>query len=190
MVGVDAGGLRKHHWIIAVTGANNTRTEPLRYHGKQNPVSTYKILLHFPKLLTTIGEYYFAVFLRIILYLLEYRILIGCLLLLLLAIMSICVLFWKSLYCYIVARLLVWLFPEIWINTIRKWRGGSVTLSLGQQAAADQRNKTCELQYIPRNMHTVLLCFACCGYAIVHNEFTWSIYPYSSGLLCWHWGNR
>ena len=30
----------------------------------------------------------------------------------------------------------------------------------------------------------------CCGYAIVHNEFTWSIYPYSSGLFCWHWGNR
>ena len=30
----------------------------------------------------------------------------------------------------------------------------------------------------------------CCGYAIVHNAFTWSIYPYSSGLLCWHWGNR
>ena len=30
----------------------------------------------------------------------------------------------------------------------------------------------------------------CCGYAIVHNEFTWSMYPYSSGLLCWHWGNR
>ena len=30
----------------------------------------------------------------------------------------------------------------------------------------------------------------CCGYAIVYNEFTWSIYPYSSGLLCWHWSNR
>ena len=30
----------------------------------------------------------------------------------------------------------------------------------------------------------------CCGYTIVHNEFTWRIYPYSSGLLCWHWGNR
>ena len=29
-----------------------------------------------------------------------------------------------------------------------------------------------------------------CGYAIVHNEFTWSIYSYSSGLLCWHWSNR
>ena len=23
----------------------------------------------------------------------------------------------------------------------------------------------------------------CCGYAIVHNEFTWSIYPYSSGCF-------
>ena len=30
----------------------------------------------------------------------------------------------------------------------------------------------------------------CCGHAIIHNEFTWSIYPYPSGLLCWHWGNR
>ena len=30
----------------------------------------------------------------------------------------------------------------------------------------------------------------CCCYSIVYNEFTWSIYPYSSGLLCWHWGNR
>ena len=28
----------------------------------------------------------------------------------------------------------------------------------------------------------------CCGDAIVHNEFTWSIHPYSSGLICWHWG--
>ena len=46
------------------------------------------------------------------------------------------------------------------------------------------------VQYIPRNMNTVLLCFVCCGYAIIHNEFTWSIYPYSSGFLCWHWGNR
>ena len=29
----------------------------------------------------------------------------------------------------------------------------------------------------------------CCGYVIIHNEFTWCIYPYSPGLLCWHWGN-
>ena len=27
----------------------------------------------------------------------------------------------------------------------------------------------------------------CCGYGIVQNEFTWSIYPYSSGLLFWYW---
>ena len=43
------------------------------------------------------------------------------------------------------------------------------------------------IQYIPRNMHTVLLCFALLWLC---NEFTWSIYPYSSGLLCWHWCNR
>ena len=41
-------------------------------------------------------------------------------------------------------------------------------------------------QYIPRNMHTVLLCFALL-WLCNRNEFTWSIYPYSSGLLCWHW---
>ena len=46
------------------------------------------------------------------------------------------------------------------------------------------------VQYIPRNMHTVLLCFALLWLCNRHNEFTWSIYPYSSGLLCWHWGNR
>ena len=33
-------------------------------------------------------------------------------------------------------------------------------------------------------------CCALLCYVIVHNEFKWSIYPYSSGLLCWHWGNR
>ena len=46
------------------------------------------------------------------------------------------------------------------------------------------------IQYIPRNMHTVLLCFALLWLWMVHNECTWSIYPYLSGLLCWHWGNR
>ena len=40
-----------------------------------------------------------------------------------------------------------------------------------------------QLQYIPRNMHTVfaLLCFV----AVIH----WLIFPYSSGLLHWHCGN-
>ena len=42
---------------------------------------------------------------------------------------------------------------------------------------------------ISQNICTRFCCaLLCCGYAIVHNEFTSSIYPYSSGLLCWHWG--
>ena len=41
----------------------------------------------------------------------------------------------------------------------------------------------CEVQYIPRNMHTVfaLLCFV----VVIH----WLIYPYPSGVLHWHCGN-
>ena len=40
-----------------------------------------------------------------------------------------------------------------------------------------------DLQYIPRNMHTVfaLLCFV----VVIH----WLIFPYLSGLLHWHCGN-
>ena len=51
---------------------------------------------------------------------------------------------------------------------------------------------TCPPTYsISQEICTRFCCaLLCCGYAIVHNEFTWSIYPYWSGLLCWHWGNR
>ena len=54
------------------------------------------------------------------------------------------------------------------------------------------RDRIFETRYnISREICTRFCCaLLCCGYAIVHNEFTWSIYPYSSGLLCWHWGNR
>ena len=40
-----------------------------------------------------------------------------------------------------------------------------------------------DVQYTPRNMHTVfaLLCFV----VVIH----WLIFPYPSGLLHWHWGN-
>ena len=40
-----------------------------------------------------------------------------------------------------------------------------------------------DIQYIPRNMHTVfaLLCFV----VVIH----WLIFPYPSGLLHWHCGN-
>ena len=50
----------------------------------------------------------------------------------------------------------------------------------------------CHVMYsISQKICTRFCCaLLCCGYAIIHNEFTWSIYPYSSGLLCWHWGNR
>ena len=52
-------------------------------------------------------------------------------------------------------------------------------------------NSLCCMQYsISQQLCTQFCCaLLCCGYAIVHNEFT-STYPYSSGLLCWHWGNR
>ena len=50
---------------------------------------------------------------------------------------------------------------------------------------------TARIYSISQEICTRFCCaLLCCGYAIVHNEFTWSIYPYSSGLLCWHWGNR
>ena len=53
-------------------------------------------------------------------------------------------------------------------------------------------NPNCPKRYsIAQEICTRFCCaLLCCGYAIVHNEFTWSIYPYSSGLLCWHRGNR
>ena len=52
-------------------------------------------------------------------------------------------------------------------------------------------NARCATYSISQEICTRFCCaLLCCGYAIVHNEFTWSIYPYSSGLLCWHWGNR
>ena len=52
-------------------------------------------------------------------------------------------------------------------------------------------NASIHIYSISQEICTRFCCaLLCCGYAIVHNEFTWSIYPYSSGLLCWHWGNR
>ena len=59
-----------------------------------------------------------------------------------------------------------------------------------------QQRSFCQLSWdepysISQEICTRFCCaLLCCGYAIVHNEFTWSLYPYSSGLLCWHWGNR
>ena len=46
-----------------------------------------------------------------------------------------------------------------------------------------ESNRKRDVQYIPRNMHTVfaLLCFV----VVIH----WLIFPYPSGLLHWHCGN-
>ena len=54
-----------------------------------------------------------------------------------------------------------------------------VYLSVNVKSTADN----CELQYIPRNVHTVfaLLCFV----VVIH----WLIFTYPSGLLHWHCGN-
>ena len=47
----------------------------------------------------------------------------------------------------------------------------------------DELSHSNDLQYIPRNIHTVfaLLCFV----VVIH----WLIFPYPSGLLHWHCGN-
>ena len=53
----------------------------------------------------------------------------------------------------------------------------------GMYRCMSNRSNTWEVQYIPRNMHTVfaLLCFV----VVIH----WLIFPYPSGLLHWHCGN-
>ena len=62
-------------------------------------------------------------------------------------------------------------------------------------AALHAWERTCHFEHcsysISQEICTRFCCaLLCCGYAIVHNEFTLSIYPHSSGLLCWHWVNR
>ena len=51
------------------------------------------------------------------------------------------------------------------------------------QASNHWMKELLQIQYIPRNMHTVfaLLCFV----VVIH----WLIFPYPSGLLHWHCGN-
>ena len=62
-------------------------------------------------------------------------------------------------------------FSEVW--SVLSWYIPCITW---QASVAD-------VQYIPRNMHTVsaLLCFV----VVIH----WLIFPYPSGLLHWHCGN-
>ena len=52
-----------------------------------------------------------------------------------------------------------------------------------KKSYCDTHMQVVNIQYIPRNMHTVfaLLCFV----VVIH----WLIFPYPSGLLHWHCGN-
>ena len=53
------------------------------------------------------------------------------------------------------------------------------------------RGTTFLIYIISQEICTRFCCaLLCCSYVIIHNEFKWSIYPYWSRLLCWHWGNR
>ena len=69
-------------------------------------------------------------------------------------------------------------------GTSRKlYRKMCVFISIYWQAKWNMLYANNELQYIPRNMHTVfaLLCFV----VVIH----WLSFPYPPGLLHWHCGN-
>ena len=82
-----------------------------------------------------------------------------------------------------------------WINQWLKWIYGynhqmsiSIWLTFWWCGVTTTCNNSlppliAQIQYIPRNMHTVfaLLCFV----VVIH----WLIFPYPSGLLHWHCGN-
>ena len=68
------------------------------------------------------------------------------------------------------------------ICSVIHWKWCRVRLNSPKPAIYRETSDS-ELQYIPRNMHTVfaLLCFV----VVIH----WLIFPYPSGLLHWHCGN-
>ena len=70
-------------------------------------------------------------------------------------------------------------------QTWRRWRGKDDRPMQTSEHCykSGYYNSFSEVQYIPRNMHTVfaLLCFV----VVIH----WMIFPYPSGLLHWHCGN-
>ena len=81
---------------------------------------------------------------------------------------------WKLLYLY--SKLL----PTHDITTTKKKPTKPCAYFIGYAAELCSKTSKRQLQYIPRNMHTVfaLLCFI----VVIH----WLIFPYPSGLLHWH----
>ena len=69
---------------------------------------------------------------------------------------------------------------RLWHSQSAKWIFLSSLCNLNHNFSVDE---LWEIQYIPRNMHTVfaLLCFV----VVIH----WLIFSYPSGLLHWHCGN-
>ena len=97
---------------------------------------------------------------------------------------------------FLLSCALLWLYID-WFSHIHQ--ASHVCIFLGIYCILKKWHKNPVMAEIPQHgiysisqeICTRFCCaLLCCGYAIVHNEFTWSIYPYSSGLLCWHWGNR
>ena len=89
-------------------------------------------------------------------------------------------------YTYVFRVLLFWF---IHIYTVGSCC--NITRLISTRSCLQNCNYKCRTYSVSQEICTWFCCaLLCCGYAIVHNEFTWSIYPYSSGLLCWHWGNR
>ena len=81
------------------------------------------------------------------------------------------------------ASWIVDLSPKYWLNAF-VLRGLGLVVELGLWAVIIRATGLgTQVQYIPRNMHTVfaLLCFV----VVIH----WLIFPYPSGLLHWHRGN-
>ena len=64
------------------------------------------------------------------------------------------------------------------------WENNPISLSPSRLASRLVR-KPCNV-----NQHLVLLRSVCCGCISRSKLFMWFIYPYSSGLLHWYWGNR
>ena len=66
-----------------------------------------------------------------------------------------------------------------WLNFIPDTNENHIQYKVGNKTI----NQFPNVQYIPRNMHTVfaLLCFV----VVIH----WLVFPYPSGLLHWHCGN-
>ena len=77
-----------------------------------------------------------------------------------------------------------WMLHTCWQSPYVSWNTNMCVYMDGlAQDCSNSSALAMELQYIPRNMHTVfaLLCFV----VVIH----WLIFPYPSGLLHWHCGN-